>query len=185
MEDLFIKNTNLGKSKIILKFFNQYLSNTIKKLEDDEEVSIIEIKELIKLIVNFKKKTEIKLESLDESDSESEKESTSSLMKLESTEDDSIKSKESDDEESHKEESDKEESDKEESDKEESDKEESDKEESDKEALDKEKTKEIKKPEDPLYLSFINQKPFLKVLSNPNYDIFKNVEKFIRNSFVY
>ena len=165
MEDLFIKNTNLGKSKIILKFFNQYLSNTIKKLEDDEEVSIIEIKELIKLIVNFKKKTEIKLESLDESDSESEKESTSSLMKLESTEDDSIKSKESDDEESHKEES--------------------DKEESDKEALDKEKTKEIKKPEDPLYLSFINQKPFLKVLSNPNYDIFKNVEKFIRNSFVY
>jgi len=176
MEDLFIKNTNLGKSKIILKFFNQYLSNTIKKLEDDEEVSIIEIKELIKLIVNFKKKTEIKLESLDESDSESEKESTSSLMKLESTEDDSIKSKESDDEESDKEESDKEESDKEESDKEALDKEEPDS---------KEKTKEIKKPEDPLYLSFINQKPFLKVLSNPNYDIFKNVEKFIRNSFVY
>jgi len=171
MEDLFIKNTNLGKSKIILKFFNQYLSNTIKKLEDDEEVSIIEIKELIKLIVNFKKKTEIKLESLDESDSESEKESTSSLMKLESTEDDSIKSKESDDEESDKEESDKEESDKEALDKEEPDS--------------KEKTKEIKKPEDPLYLSFINQKPFLKVLSNPNYDIFKNVEKFIRNSFVY
>jgi hypothetical protein len=163
MEDLFIKNTNLEKPKIILKIFNQYLSNTIKKLEDEEEVSIVEINELIKLIVSFKKKTEIKLESLD-SDSDSENESTSSLMKLESTEDNSsIKSNED-------------------SDKEDSDKEDSDKEDSDKQ----EKIKEIKKkPEDSLYLSFINEKPFLKVLSNPNYDIFKNVEKFIKNSFVY
>lgn len=165
MDDaLFVKNTNLEKQKIILKYFNQYISNTIKKLEDEEEVSIIEIKELIKLIVNFNKKAKIKLDGCKDSDSDSDNESTSSLMKLESTEDDSIKgrqsNKESDDEGSDNE-----------------------KEEEEEEENNVEEVK--KKGEDPLYLSFINGKPYLKMLANPTYDIFKNVEKFIKNSFIY
>ena len=43
----------------------------------------------------------------------------------------------------------------------------------------------IMKELEPLYLSFINEKPFLKVLASPNYDIFKNVETFLKNAFVY